>query len=434
MAVSNRAESVAAPASASEAVPEPAPEPEPEPEIVDFNLCMDAVCESDENEDVTNKGRCRCSNQLVRIEKVLRDIGRIQNEADKESKELEIIMNVSNSYEVQDILDSAYASIESIEKKSNIMAARRLDSEALVAEGYPLQQYGLEKCSPSLDGVDDYEKEARQKEYTKFIEKDCAAYTKILTDKLDAVSNFMTQVKKNRELFYENERKKINQLDYGACLEEYNSCAKMECGANFSSCIEGHRLYTMLQKCQAVNYGKCEDSKLQVILDVKKYVVKELRKVALAHNCRSALGDIVDGRCLFRVVFRADKCGVSIFTAGCGSQKEKLLAPGGSTHCSKGSFGHTVPGCYSSCYLVGPSGDSKYLGMDKDTSARKTAKRVGLGIISLGITEVVGLASGQGDQFQCQSPSVGVPLPSGWGTDGYPTDPELSEAMKGGGY
>ena len=135
---------------------------------------------------------------------------------------------------------------------------------------------------------------------------------------------------------------------------------------------------------------------------------------------------------MFNIEFRADKCDrTNIFHAGCGSSApKKQLNPGSSTSCSMSSFGGIQKECLNSCYLVSADGTEKYLGTDKDTSGGKTAGRVAAGIFSLGITEL----AGAGAKITCQSPKISVPHPSGWGADGYPVDPELKEAMKGGGY
>ena len=69
-----------------------------------------------------DKGRCRCSSQLTRIEKILRDIEKIQNEADEKNKNLEALMNVSNSVYINDSVGSVYDNINSIEKKSKTLS------------------------------------------------------------------------------------------------------------------------------------------------------------------------------------------------------------------------------------------------------------------------------------------------------------------------
>ena len=56
--------------------------------LSDFALCMDKLCKSTSADD--EKGRCRCSSQLGRIEKILRDIEKIRDEADAKNKNLEV--------------------------------------------------------------------------------------------------------------------------------------------------------------------------------------------------------------------------------------------------------------------------------------------------------------------------------------------------------
>lgn len=380
-----------------------------------FESCMDNICKSELYED---KGRCRCSSQLGRIEKVLRDIEKIQNQADEDNKLMETLMNVSNTANVDDTVGSVYDNINSIEKKAKTISARAVDKDLLVMEGLPLYEAGLKKCKGFLDTLSSKDKDKKKEEYTKLIEGDCSAYTTILKEKADSAQNLLVQAQKNREKFDEQEYKKRNQLDTNACYVEYEACAKTECGTDFKYCKDSAKQATVLKKCQAVNYGKCEDNKTTVIADVKKYIAKELEKVRLVDNCKAAMGHLQNGKCLFKVMYIADKCSSG---SGCGSSQVVWATPRQKFKCddTRGSFKELIAGCYESCYIIGPNDEKIYKGTNH--SDNMGGQIVGA-IFSLGISvahTLPGCVEKKNiDTFYTPA------APDGWGEDGYPTNPE----------
>lgn len=379
-----------------------------------FETCMDNICKSSSAED---KGRCRCSSQLSRIEKVLRNIEEIQNQADEENKLLETLMNVSNSALITDTVGSVYNNINSIEKKSKTLASQKVDSNLLVMEGLPLYEEGLKQCNSYVSSLSNNDKEVKIKEYSKLIEGDCASYTTVLKEKADSAKNLLVQAQKNREMFDKQEYGKLNQLDTNACYVEYEACAKTECGINFVNCKDRAKQETVLKKCQAVNYGKCEDNKVTILADVRKYIANELEKVKLADSCKSALGHLVEGKCLFKVKYIADKCSGS--KKGCGSEQEVMALPGQKFICEdkRGSFKELVSGCYESCYLIGPNEEKIYKGTNYGVSAGGVAGA----IFTFGITAAAGVAQCKEHLDTFTTPSA----PEGWGSDGYPLNPDL---------
>ncbi|MBD5405811.1 hypothetical protein HDR59_04680 [bacterium] len=384
----------------------------------DFDSCMDNFCKSSSAED---KGRCRCSSQLSRIEKTLRDIEKIQNEADEENKLMETLMNVSNVASVTDVVGSVYDNINSIEKKAKTISAIGVDKATLVMEGLPLYEEAFGKCESSLSSYSNDDKEAKITEYNKLIEADCSAYTTVLKEKADSAKNLLVQAKKNREMYDEQEYKKLNQLDTNACYVEYEACTKTECGINFSHCKDDANVQRVLKKCQAVNYGKCEDNKVVVMRDIKKYIAKELEKVRLAETCKAAAGHLKNGQCLFKVLYVADKCSSS--KKGCGSSQEVWARPSQSFVCAdrEGSFQDLVVGCWESCYIEGPNGERFYKGTNSETGKKKSGK-LGLAILTSGLSLIgtgVPQCKSSFDKFSTPPP------PSGWGADGYPINPEL---------
>ena len=359
--------------------------------------CMDDICFSSLDEE---KGRCRCSPQLARIEKVLRDIRKIQNEADERSKNLEILMNVSDSANVSENIGNVYSNINSIENKSKQMSFAKI-SKFGVMEGIPLYKKAVEQCSSFLKDKDEKQKNALEVDYKTKIESDCSAYTSILKDKADSASNLLTQTQKNQEKFDEQEYKKLNQVDVSTCFVEYETCMKTQCGENFVRCKEISKRNAFFKKCQSINYGRCEQNKSIVLRDLRKSIAKALEKERIAQNCRSSMGQIKDGKCLYQAQYRADKC-----THCKHIQDEKWFSPGDTIICEDrrgGSFKDLVYGCHESCYLV--SGKQvKYLGTN-------ASDYVGLCKMMKNLDEYT------------------LPVPDGWGRDGYPVSEELKAAF-----
>lgn len=385
-----------------------------------FSSCMDNVCKIDSDDE---KGRCRCSSQLYRIEKVLRDIEKVQNEADEKNKNLEMLMNVSNTASVSDNLGSLYDNINSIENKSKKLAANKIDTRYGVIEGAPLYEEGLNQCKSYLSGDFD----SLKKDYDRLIEEDCAAYTSILKEKADTATSLLTQAQKNKEMFDEQEYKKINQLDKDSCYVEYETCMKTQCGEEFTACLENAKLEANLKKCQSVNYGKCEANKSIIVVELRKSIQKAREKNKIAQSCLSAMGHIENGQCVFKVRYVADSCSIA---KKCGDSQEKTFLPGYRVTCddNRGDFKELVLGCKESCFLMGSNGEERKIGTNVEQNGGKNTGRVIGAVLTLGISltssnAIPGCkADGDLDRYT-------LPIPEGWGSDGYPVDEQLKKAF-----
>lgn len=388
-----------------------------------FMSCMDNFCKSSSDDE---KGRCRCSANLSRIEKILRDIERIQNEADAQNKNLETLMNVSDTASVDDSIGNVYSNINSIEKKAKNLAANKLDKKTLVSEGYPLYKKAYNECKTSLPSSTDIASKKEQ-EYQTMIETDCSAYTTILKEKADTAQNLLVQAQKNQEMFEEQQYKQLNQLDTSSCYVEYESCMKTQCGEDFKFCKETVKLEANLKKCQSINYGKCEENKAVVIKDLRKTIAKAMEKQAIAQSCLSAMGTIVNGKCLFRVKYIADSCSVA---KNCGESQEKQFNPGHTITCDdkRGDFKELVLGCKESCFLIGPNDEEKKIGTNRETNGGKNVGKVVAGIFTLGIANAAGM-SAVGCKADYELDKYTLPIPAGWGADGYPINEELKNAF-----
>ena len=386
-----------------------------------YDKCMDNICMNNMSEE---KGRCRCSAQLSRIEKVLRDIDKIQNEADIKNNQLETIMNVSDTAKVSGSLGNVYQNINSIEKKSKKMAFGTLDPKMGVMEGLQLYKKADQQCSIKFASDKDKLK-TFQVDYQTKIEKDCSSYTSVLKDKADDAKNLLVQAQKNQEKFEQQEYKKLNQLDNASCYVEYETCMKTQCGENFSKCVDLTKQDAFIKKCRSINYGKCEANMSVILVDLKKYIAKQLEKERIAQNCRSAMGQIRNGQCVYQLQYRADKCSTGK-TCGPGHQDEKWMLPGETVVCDdrRGSFKDIIVGCYESCYLV--NGDKvRYLGTNFETNAGKNAGKWIGAILTAGIS----LAGGGETMPNCKGSGdldrYTLPIPDGWAADGYPKDPDF---------
>lgn len=401
-------------------------ETKPEEEKDKFITCMDNICKSSSFED---KGRCRCSSQLTRIEKVLRDIEKIQNEADAQNKNIEALMNVSDTATVGDSIGSVYDNINSIEKKAKNLAAQRVDSKTLVMEGYQLYKKAYAECKsylPTENGLST----KKEQEYQTMIETDCSAYTSILKEKADSAQNLLVQAQKNQEMFEEQQYKQLNQLDTSSCYVEYENCMKTQCGENYAFCKEKARLEANFKKCQSINYGKCEENKAVVIKDLRKTIKRAFAKLEVAQSCKSAMGHIINGKCMFKVMYVADNCMNGGFVKTCGDSQEKMFNPGYTVTCEdrRGDFKDLVGGCKESCYIIGPNGDEKFIGTNRETSGSKNAKKVGLAILTLGLSAINSNTT-PGCKSDGEIDRYTLPVPGGWGIDGYPIAEELKNAF-----
>ena len=373
--------------------------------LSDYALCMDKICKLTTADD--EKGRCRCSSQLSRIEKVLRDIDKIRDEADKQNKNVEALMNVSNTAAVNDAVGTVYANINSIEKKARNISYKKVDAATRLMEGLPLYNEALKQCDSVLNNAPAGDREGLKSDYKTLIEQDCSAYTSVLKDKADAASNLLVEAQKNMELYEKQEHDKLNQLDTNSCYVEYETCMKTECGEGFTNCLETAKQDASLKKCESINYGKCEDNKSVVILNLKKAIKKGLEKEKIAQSCRAALGQIINGKCLFKVKYAADNCKL---LSSCGSTQEKTFNPGYNVRCddAHGDFKDLVAGCHESCYLIGTNGEERKIGDNRRTHSVRLLRTVGIG---------------------CKPSEHRLPVPEGWGTDGYPVDEELKKAF-----
>jgi hypothetical protein len=247
---------------------EPAPAPAPAAPVIApreaFANCMENLCL---DSAYGERGRCPCSGEIARIEKVLETIEDLQSKADGESAALERLLkgDKEGAKSTGDMMSMLMGEVKSAGKVAAAIKVFRLGESA------------FEKCSELAPDEPKEEREKWRMVYMNKVDADCALYSTILKERTDGLLSFYLQVKKNREIFDRQELDKVDQLDGGTCYLEYEACAKDECGADFKGCRDELKLRAMLQKCQVVNRGKCESNKMKVISDLLDFIREELR-------------------------------------------------------------------------------------------------------------------------------------------------------------
>jgi len=207
---------------------------------------------------------------LPRIEKALRDIERSQAEADKNQRALDIAMNVEDKLAVTAMIGATYGNIDGIERTARTSAAIRIDEKTGAAEGLALFTEAGKRCASAPD-----HDTMKVEGYRSLIDRDCAAYSTVLKERMDSAAGSLIQTQKNQEMFDETERMKRNQLDLAACRTEYQACAKNQCGEAWKECAHTHQINEVINRCEAINKGKCDDSKVLVIRELRKYIEAE---------------------------------------------------------------------------------------------------------------------------------------------------------------
>lgn len=237
---------------------------------LDFPDCMDSYCKSPDFED---KGRCRCSANLPKIEMVLRNIEAVSRQADGLARNLEVQMNLGAG--TQSELNETARLIGEIERNARGAAANRIDERTNVAEGPALHRHAMETCRAALPNDAD-RADNMQKAYNALMERDCGAYTTILKERADMVQQLLLQAQKNVELFATQEFRARNQLDPGACRLEFESCIRTECGEGMLMCDTLAAVNNAFTRCSIINENKCEDSRASILLEMRNLIEGEL--------------------------------------------------------------------------------------------------------------------------------------------------------------
>ena len=250
------------------AVVEPKPEAEPEPVAPEippreaFTNCMDNMCRDDV---YAEKGRCPCSGEIMRIEKVLASIVDMQNKADMEGAELEALLGGE----------------EGKDSTSDIVAALSgggAFGNPAASDSFRLGDRAYEKCGALAPKVSGDEKDKWLRSYMNKVDADCTSYSAVLKERTDSLVRYYLQVKKSRAIYDEQEKSRHDAIDDPTlCYMEYEACAKEECGDRFNGCRGALGLRAMLQKCQALNKGKCDSQRLSVLDKLRDFILLELK-------------------------------------------------------------------------------------------------------------------------------------------------------------
>lgn len=259
-----------------------------------YRACMDEFCLLDESEGY----RCACSANINKSKKLIQEIQKIQEEADKlytEGVEREQLGAKAKLVfgESEAAKKSSRASGLSFAQWLNSDAE---DEEALDADmdiGDGLFAMASEYCEAELEACGD-KAEMEESLYSRQVVADCKSFSLYLADqKLNAEANKRTAesaVRKARLEMLDT----TNKYNRGECLLAYRSCIadKGGCGSNFENCLDADLLgrranacENVLDQCMAVReyvLSDWKDESESILADAAKYADKYRRQTCLA--------------------------------------------------------------------------------------------------------------------------------------------------------
>ncbi len=260
-----------------------------------YRECMDEFCLLDESEGY----RCACSSNIDKSKDLIKEIQKIQEEADKlytEGVEREQLGAKARLVfgESEAAKKSSRASGLSFYDWLNSGVGE--DDEALDADmdiGDNLYYMAAEFCASELEACGD-KAEMEELLYTRQVVADCKSFNLYLADqKANAEANKRTAeaaVRQARLAMLDT----TNKYNRGECLLAYRSCIadKGGCGANFENCLDADLLgrranacENVLEQCMAVKTDVLADWEAEseaILLDAAKYADKYRRQTCLA--------------------------------------------------------------------------------------------------------------------------------------------------------
>ncbi len=259
-----------------------------------YRACMDEFCLLDESEGY----RCACSSNINKSKDLIKEIQKIQEEADKlytEGVEREnlgakarLVFGESEaakkSSRVSGLSFSEWLNSGSIEEDA-------LDADDDIGDG--LYAMASEFCSVELDACAD-KAEMEEMLYSRQIVADCKSFNSYLSEqKINAQANKRTAEAAVRQARLEM-LDTTNKYNRGECLLAYRSCIadKGGCGANFENCLDADLLgrranacENVLDQCMSVKDYVLQDWEAEseaILVDAAKYADKYRRQTCLA--------------------------------------------------------------------------------------------------------------------------------------------------------
>lgn len=262
-----------------------------------YRECMDEFCLLDESEGY----RCACSSNINKSKSLIKEIQKIQEEADKlytEGVEREQLGAKARL---------VFGESEAAKKSSRVSGVSfldwlnsgtgddedggALDDDADIGDS--LYYMAAEYCASELESCGT-KAEMEEMLYTRQVVADCKSFGSYLQDqKLNAESNKRTAEAAVRQARLDM-LDTTNRYNRGECLLAYRSCIadKGGCGANFENCLDAGLLgrranacENVLDQCMAVKTDVLSDWKDEsetILLDAAKYADKYRRQTCLA--------------------------------------------------------------------------------------------------------------------------------------------------------
>ena len=259
----------------------------------EYRQCMDDFCLMDESEG----DRCSCSDNIKHSKKLIQEIQKIQQEAEKQMTE---------GVEKKKLGAKAKIIFGESEKAKRSSRASGIDftawisgsdEESLAADediGDALYEMAADSCKDILEKCGAKKGEMEEKLYQREVVKDCKTFDSYLAEqKREAEANKRTADAAVRaaqlEMFDTTEK-----YNRGECLLAYKACVadKGGCGTQFENCLDADLLArrsnaceNILDQCMSVSkYVKQDwEAESQTILkEAAKYADKNMRLTCLA--------------------------------------------------------------------------------------------------------------------------------------------------------
>ncbi|MGI5845869.1 MAG: hypothetical protein ACOX7D_01630 [Alphaproteobacteria bacterium] len=232
----------------------------------EYRKCMDDFCLLDEPEGL----RCACSDNIDASKSIIKEIQKIQKDAEK------LFSEGVEREKLGARAELAFAENKNNKAKSNRFAAW-LESGSLIGEeqeldedleiGADLFNMASEHCASKLDACPDTA-EMEKLLYSRMITADCKSFSQYLdTQKIAAEQNKAAAEKAVRTARVEM-LDTTNKYNRGECLLAYKACIsdKGGCGVNFENCMDESLLQRRANACSDV-LDQCMAVKQDVLKD-----------------------------------------------------------------------------------------------------------------------------------------------------------------------
>lgn len=259
-----------------------------------YRTCMDEFCLLDESEGY----RCACSSNIEKSKKLIQEIQKIQEEADKlytEGVEREQLGAKERLVFGESDAAKKSSSVSGVNfwewLNTDTSDTEELDSDVYVGDSLYSMAHDL--CKVKLDSCVN-RAEMEEVLYSRQIVADCKAFSSYLAEqKQNAQLNKRaaeSAVRQARLAMLDT----TNKYNRGQCLLAYRSCVadKGGCGANFENCLDADLLgrranacENVLDQCMAVRDYVLKDWEAEaemILVDAAKYADKYRRQTCLA--------------------------------------------------------------------------------------------------------------------------------------------------------